>query len=212
MSGGYAAYARSGFFQLVLVALLTLGVILPALSLFGENRAVRGLCALTSLLTGVIDASAFVRMRLYTEAYGLTTLRVVTLWGIGVIMLALLAVLAKTVWPALRICPALAAVILSSWVMLNWINVDRAVAGNLVSRFNAGAEGTGSIEALASDRYWSPDYYPAFRNIADPASRQEALRMLDERALEETAENRARREPAAYDLSLAFLRCGEAPR
>ncbi len=211
MSGGYAAYARSGFFQLVLVALLTLGVILPALTLFGDNRAVRLLCALTSLLTAVIDASAFVRMRLYTEAYGLSTLRVVTLWGIGVIMVALLAVIAKTVWSGWKICPVLAAVILTSWVLLNWVNVDRVVANDLVSRFNAGAEGTASVQSLASDQYWSPDYYSAFLNIADPSSRREAFLMLDERANEERS-GRRMKDPPVYDWSLAWLRGRDTDR
>ena len=207
MSGGYAAYARSGFFQLVLVAILTLGIILPALALFGENRAVRLLCALTSFLTAVIDVSAFVRMRLYTQAYGLSTLRVVTLWGIGVIMIALLAVVAKTVWPGWKVCPVLAAVVLISWAALSWINVDRVVANDLVSRYNANAEGAVSVETLASDQYWSPDYYAAFRNIADPSARREALGMLDERAEEERS-GRPMKDPPAYDWSLAWLRCG----
>ena len=207
MSGGYAAYARSGFFQLTLVALLTLGVILPALALFGKNRAVRLLCALTALLTAVIDVSAFVRMRLYIEAYGLSTLRVVTLWGIGVIMIALLAAIAKTVWPGWKLCPVLASVILITWVALNWINVDRVVANDLVFRFNTNTEGTVSLQTLASDRYWSPDYYAAFLNIADPSARREALEMLDERA-EEKRSGRPMKDPPAYDWSLAWLRRG----
>lgn len=206
MSGGYAAYARSGFFQLVLVALLTLGVILPALTLFRENRAVRALCGLTALLTVLIDVSAFVRMRLYIEAYGLSTLRVVTLWGIGVILLALLAVMGKALRPAWRICPVLAAVILSSWVALNWINVDRVVADSQVARFNAQAGSAGGVEALASDQYWSPAYAAAFGKIAVPAAREEALRLLDSRAREERPDGGMLKDPPLYDWSLAFLR------
>lgn len=208
MSGGYAAYARSGFFQLVAVALLTLSIILPALTLFREKRAVRVLCAVTSLLTGIIDISAFVRMRLYTEAFGLSTLRVVTLWGIAMIMLALLAVLGKCIKPEFRICPVLAVIILSSWVALNWINIDRTVADNLVFRFNEGAEGSGSVQTLASDQYWNPAYYASFQNIEDPAARQDALDLLDLRAHELQADGRLLKEPSLYDWSLAFLPAG----
>ncbi len=205
MSGGYAAYARTGFFQLVLVALLTLGVILPALTLFPESRAVRVLCGLTAALTVIIDVSAFVRMRMYIGAYGLSTLRVVTLWGIAVILLALLAALAKAVRPAWRICPALAVVVLISWVALNWINVNRVVANDLVARFNAGPE-SADVQTLASDQYWNPDYYAAFANIADPSSRRAALKLLDARGNEKMPNGRAFKDPSLYDWSLAYLR------
>ena len=205
MSGGYAAYARSGFFQLVLLATLTLAVILPVLTLFKKSRIVRALCALTSLLTGIIDVSAFVRMRLYTEAYGLSTLRVITLWGIAIILLALLAAMAKAVRPEWRICPLLAAVILTSWVALNWINVDRVVANNQVARFNEAPEGS-SVEALASDRHWSPEYYAAFEGIADPKARREALALLAARGREASAGGRRLDSPSPYDWSLAYLR------
>ncbi len=216
MSGGYAAYARSGFFQLVLVAVLTLCVILPALSLCPGSRAARVLSALAAVLTGVIDFSAFFRMRLYIEAYGLTTLRVVTLWGIGMILLALLAALAKAIRPAWRICPLLAAVSLLTWVGLNGLNIDRLVAENLVARYNAGQtqlalsrnrpEETGSISVLASDQYWSPDYYPAFGKLADPEARAAALALLDARGIEADKTGRPRQAPLPYDWCLSYLR------
>lgn len=210
MSGGYAAYARSGFFQLVAVALLTLSIILPALTLFREKRSVRILCAITALLTVIIDISAFMRMRLYTQTFGLSTLRIVTLWGIAIIMLALLAVLGKTIRPEFQICPVLAVIILSSWVALNWINMDRVVADDLVSRYNKGAKGPDSIQTLASDQYWSPDYYAAFQNIADPQARRDAVELLDIRAHEVQSDGRFLNDPSLYDWSLSFLHNGAA--
>lgn len=212
MSGGYAAYARSGFFQLVLVAVLTLCVILPALSLCPHSRAARFLSALAAVLTGVIDFSAFFRMRLYIQAYGLTTLRVVTLWGIGMILLALLAALAKAIRPAWRICPLLAAVSLLTWVGLNGLNMDRLVAENLVARRNAAPAEEGSAAALASDQYWSPDYYPAFGQLTDPEVRAAALALLDARGIETDGTGRPRQEPLPYDWCLSYLRIPAASR
>lgn len=219
INGGYAAYARSGFFQLVIVALLTLLIILPALSVCRESKAVRILSSAAALLTAVIDFSAFFRMRLYIAAYGLTTLRVVTLWGIAMILLALLASIAKAWQPAFRICPVLASVVLASWTLLNWSNVDKLVSENLVSRYNASA-GIGqdaesdrihAIESLASDGYWSPDYYAAFRRIKDPDVRDEALALLNSRGAEADDEDRLRRNPPFYDWSLCYLKLpGEA--
>ena len=205
MSGGYAAYARSGFFQLVLVALLTLCLILPALTLFRENRGIRILCGLTAVLTVIIDISAFVRMYLYIDAFGLSTLRVVTVWGIAMVLLALLAVIAKAIRPEWKICPLLAAIVLASWVALSWINVDRLVADSQVARFNSGPENT-CISSLLSDQGWSPDYYAPVRKIQDPMKRMEALALLVERSSNTDRDGISYNQPALYDWSFAMLR------
>ena len=223
MSGGYAAYARSGFFQLVMVALLTLCLIMPALVLCKEDKSVRILSILVAVLTMVIDISAFFRMYLYIDAYGLTTLRIVTLWGIGMIMLALIAAAVKAFLPHVKVCSALAAVILTTWVGMNFTNIDRIVAGNQTSRLNAQIqqdagqirEGPGwsiRLAALASDQYWSPDYYAAFEKIEDGQARSDALGLLEERAEEKGklsyigSAARKRREITLYDWNMSWLR------
>ena len=197
MTGGYAAYARRGFFQLVLLAFLTLSLILPALTVCRESRAVRALCAAVSALTGVIDASAFFRMRLYIAAYGLSTLRVLTEWAMAMILLALLAVILKSVFPALRVCPFLAAAVLTSWVALNYANVDRITAASQVERINAGEAGFEAISSLP----WSPDYYPAAEKIQDAQLRERALSYLAH-----PSDGSRLCAPGAYEWSLSFLR------
>jgi Domain of unknown function (DUF4173) len=81
----YAEYARSGFFQLVAVSLLTLGVLGAMRSLIGEVAAsdtrVRMLSALTAVLTLAITFVALSRMSLYLRAYGLTVDRIVAQAG-----------------------------------------------------------------------------------------------------------------------------------
>ena len=226
MSGGYAAYARSGFFQLVMVALLTLCLIMPALVLCKEDKSVRILSVLVAVLTTVIDVSAFFRMHLYIDVYGLTTLRIVTLWGIGMILLALIAAAVKALLPHVRVCPALAAVILTTWIGMNIMNIDRVVAENQVARLNAEIrqdagqirESSGwsvQIAALASDQYWSPDYYAAFEKIEDGQARSDALGLLEKRAEEKRIphiardiryQERKRREITLYDWNTGWLR------
>ena len=76
----YADYARRGFFELVTVAALTLPTLLAADWLTRPER-VGWLRALSLLLIGllfVIMTSALQRMNLYTQAYGLTELRIYT--------------------------------------------------------------------------------------------------------------------------------------
>jgi hypothetical protein len=76
----YADYVHRGFAELVVVAVLTLGLALT-LNVVALRRTrrdtnlFRGLSTVLVLLTGVILVSAFQRLRLYELAYGFTTLR-----------------------------------------------------------------------------------------------------------------------------------------
>lgn len=219
MSGGYAAYARSGFFQLVLVALLTLCLILPSLILCRDDKPVRILSTIVTVLTAVIDISAFFRMYLYIDAYGLTTLRIVTLWGIGIILLSLLAALIKAVRPDLHICPVLAVIVLTTWIGMNFTNIDRIVAENQVARFNRDIQSetwisinsddsywAERISALASDQYWSPDYYPAFEKIKNPNAKVRAINLLNTRGNTKKHGETMYKTPRLYDWSLSYLK------
>ena len=76
----YADYARRGFFELVAVSVLTLGLILGLQWLVrprtpGQTRLFNGLSTLMIGLVLVLLASALQRMVLYEEAYGYTHLR-----------------------------------------------------------------------------------------------------------------------------------------
>jgi len=98
----YAEYARSGFWQLLAVTALALGVLAlgsrwaPARTP-AERIAKRGLLAALALLTLVVVASAINRMWLYQQAYGFTVLRLLVLtcelWLGAGFLLALVAVL-----------------------------------------------------------------------------------------------------------------------
>lgn len=76
----YADYARRGFFELVMVVMLTLPMLLSADWLLRRTtpRAERSFRALTGALVVLVLAvavSALQRMRLYLDAYGLTEAR-----------------------------------------------------------------------------------------------------------------------------------------
>jgi hypothetical protein len=79
----YAEYARRGFFELVAVAALLLPVLLLLdwLARMDRPREVivyRVLAGLLVVLLSVVIVSALQRMRLYTQEYGLTELRLYT--------------------------------------------------------------------------------------------------------------------------------------
>jgi len=93
----YAEYARSGFFQLLWVAGLTIVLLgLVRLLVADGNRtidnAVRVTGALVALLTILIVAVAINRLGLYTDAFGQTTLRwycTAFAWMLGAVFVVL---------------------------------------------------------------------------------------------------------------------------
>ena len=79
----YAEYARRGFFELVAVATLLLPIVLlldwlARVDHPRDVRVYRALAGLLAVLLFVVIVSALQRMRLYTQEYGLTELRLYT--------------------------------------------------------------------------------------------------------------------------------------
>ncbi|MFA6241393.1 MAG: DUF4173 domain-containing protein [Candidatus Hydrogenedentales bacterium] len=139
----YAEYARQGFFQLVTVAALALGVLLLA-DWFGRDASPRGrhmLHAFTVTLVAlvfVVMASALHRMALYTSVYGLTTLRFYTtafMFWLAMVLLWFLAVILRGqrerfLFPA--VASACACVL-----VFNAINPERIIVDVNTSRAKA---------------------------------------------------------------------------
>lgn len=139
----YAQYARRGFFELVAVSVLTLGVVLwlDWVTVRHDRRQTlvfRGLAVLLVALTGVLLLSASGRMTLYEEAYGLTHLRVYThvfmFWLavlFGVFLLALFRVRAQVFSVGLLL------VICGYAGTLNVMNVEALITQENVARYLA---------------------------------------------------------------------------
>lgn len=191
MADDYAQYARTGFFQLVAVAVINLIAAQTSLIRCGESRVVRALSALMSLLTAVILASAFWRMRLYIQAFGLSTLRLLTLWGMAMIALLLALTLIKCARPGVRICTLACAVMLSSYVLLNYINVDRTIARWNLRAYETGKQETLDTEYLAG---LSPDVLAAPWQVEQ---------------LDAIRKQQSERRPDWFAWSLSWLRVGE---
>jgi hypothetical protein len=133
----YSEYARRGFFELLAVSVMTLGLSLALarwtrLRSEGQVSAFRVACSVMVGLVLVILASAMKRMALYESAYGYTHLRVYT----HVFMVALAGVLvwrAVTLWwrPERFAIGAFAGA-LGFLAVLNVLNPDAFIArGNL---------------------------------------------------------------------------------
>ncbi len=140
----YADYARRGFAELVIVAVLTLGLILFLSTLTPRNssrqRLVFNLSATVLLgLTGVMLASAFKRLLLYEMAYGFTQLRIyphVFMVWLGI----LLAWFVITLWfkPGLFAVGVLVAA-LGFVATLDLLNPDALIVRQNFQRFQEAA-------------------------------------------------------------------------
>lgn len=83
----YAEYAREGFFQLLMVAMINFVLVLTGLACFKESKILKVILTMMSLCSFVMIASSAYRMLMYISYYYLTYLRVLVLWGLLVLTL-----------------------------------------------------------------------------------------------------------------------------
>ena len=142
----YAEYARRGFFELVTVSVLTLGLGLLLDAVTRRQRGTqetvfRALAVIVVLLTGVMLVSAWRRMSLYETVYGFTHLRIYThvfmIWlGVlfGVYLLSLFRVRAHI------FSVGLILVFAGYLITLNLINPDALITRRNLQRYAEGYE------------------------------------------------------------------------
>lgn len=154
----YAQYARQGFFQLILVALLTFAVVGGAAHWArttspSQNILLRVLLGLLCVLTLVVLASALRRLVLYEETYGFTRLRIsvhATILWIGALFALVLTALAT--WRGSWLPRAFLYVGGVGLLAFSLVNPEGIIARQNVSRY----EETGSID-IAYLQTLSPD-------------------------------------------------------
>ncbi len=172
----YAAYARSGFFQLIVVAGLTSAVILGGWDLGRRERAAherlfRWLVTAMVGLTGVILASALMRLALYEQEFGFTMNRLAGYLAIGWIAFVLL-VLLGAIWRGARdqvVALALTGGLIAL-LALNLMDAERFVAQRNVARFDA----RGKIDASYLGYGLGADAIPVAVSVLPRLPREEA--------------------------------------
>jgi Domain of unknown function (DUF4173) len=193
----YAQYARSGFFELVIVAVLAGGLLALV-----HAVAVRRTAALVgaglglAALTAVILASALLRLRIYQDAYGWTELRFYVLativWlALGIAVAAVLLIRDRMAWLLHGLVIAAIAVL----VGINVVGPSRMIAtenvGRLLDPSRVPPDGrtgldAGYVRVLGDDAVPAlisalPALPPADRTqlLADLQARREALAAAD---------------------------------
>ena len=143
MSGGWAEYARSGFYALVRVAFIVCVSALACSRASREGIAGRILTCALVLLAYVMLVSAAYRLYLYVIAYGLSVLRVMAMWAIVAIGVCLALVAVKALRDGFKFWPKAAACVLCLWTLFAFVNV-----GSLVSNYNVDAYLDGRLESV----------------------------------------------------------------
>jgi hypothetical protein len=159
----YADYARDGFWQLLVVTVLTLVVIgvatrFAATETGADRLWLRVLLGGLAVLTLVIVASALHRMWAYQQAYGFTTLRILVFsCEVWLAVVYLLVIGAGVTLRAGWLPRSVVATGIATLLALAALNPDRFIAEHNVERWQA----TGKID-LAYLATLSVDAVPAF--------------------------------------------------
>lgn len=162
----YAEYARSGFWQLSAVSILTLAVILAVLrwsshETAADRRWLRILLSAVSVLALVIVGSALARMWTYQQAYGFTVLRLLVevceLW-VGLVYVLVLVAIARLRWS--WVPRAAVGTALGTLIALAVLNPEHLVAERNIDRWEHGKR---LDTAYLSDL--SPDIIPALTQL-----------------------------------------------
>ena len=136
----YAEYARRGFGELVAVAVITLLIMQVLNSIVAkkdghESGVFTGLSALMVLLVIVILVSAFQRLQLYEAAYGFSRLRTYTHVFLIWTAVLLVATGGLEIVRRSRLFPlAVLIAVIGFTITLNFVNVDRFIARQNISR------------------------------------------------------------------------------
>jgi hypothetical protein len=185
----FSEYARSGFFELLAVSIMTLALILALVQWIRpatprQSVVFKGSCSAMAALVLILLASALKRMMLYEEAYGYTSLRLYS----HVFMFALGAALvwraATFWWKQQRFAFGAFCCGLGFLIALNLVNPDAWIARKNLERASRGGEvdfnyltslSADAIPALAADsaehrfplwpfehKYDGPESWPSF--------------------------------------------------
>ena len=197
----YAEYARSGFWQLLVVTVLTFAVVgalwkLAAVRNRRDSLLLRVLLGTLLCLTLVVLVSALHRLSLYEDAFGLTRLRLLAeaiAWWLGGLLL-LAGVSGASAAVRSRAAPA--AVLLSAVGLLVFSlgSPDRRIAERNIDRWRA----TGQIDEyylcnLSADAVPALVKLPTARRLRVTVALREQLRLADPWSSANLSRVRARR-------------------
>lgn len=194
----YSEYARRGFFELLAVSVIVLGLILLLEWVTRRDTSRQKALFMTGaslmiVMTVVMLASAHLRMSLYESAYGYTMMRLYPHIFMGWLAGLLMAVLVLILFNKPRYVAASLLVFCIGFVVtMNLINPDRLIARQNIARYERGEDlDTSYFYDLTIDAL--PEAASLYERMDDTAVKADLLDWMQ----------------YEYD-ALSWRRCGEA--
>ena len=136
----YATYARQGFFQLMAVSLINLGLILITYRRNNQDKKfnytkIMNICL--AIFTLIILCSSFYRMYLYEQEFGYTFLRLMVYFVLITEAILIIPTILYIIGMKINLCKTFFVVIVSMYVLVNYINIDYMIAKNNIDRYFA---------------------------------------------------------------------------
>lgn len=138
----YAEYARRGFFELMAVVVINLGVL--SLSMLFSRRGGKGGALLRAmeaaqvLLTLLLAVSAMAKMVMYMDAYGLTLMRVCVAWFMVLCAVFFAAIFVKLFVKKFALVRFCFGAFIALFLLLNYADVDARIAQYNVESYRSG--------------------------------------------------------------------------
>ncbi len=124
----YAEYAREGFFQLFILAVINMMIVLICSAKYEYSRILNMILYLLCVCTYVMIFSSTWKMILYVKVYNLTFLRVMVLWSLAVIAVIMIAVIRYIYSNDFSLFKFMAVVVTSFYMIIAFAKPDYIVA------------------------------------------------------------------------------------
>ncbi len=178
-------YARRGFFEMSIIAGINLVIVFVSLliSRKKENKpslAVSILCVFVSLFTLVLISTAFAKMVMYIEIFGLTVLRVTTSGFMVFLFIVFLALVFRCFFDKVKVFRI--ALITASLVLitLGFMNVESFVANYNVQAYEEKRLQTIDIEMIGGlGLEGVPALYDIYTNVNNVDYKEQAYKKLE---------------------------------
>ena len=131
----YSEYARSGFFQLMIVSFINFVVLLLSKKTKDVNM-IKHLSSVLVFLTFIIICSSFYRMYLYDMAYGYTVLRLLVYATLITETILLIPTVVYIYNSKVKILKHYMIICLVVYSLLNVYSIDKIIAKNNIERFS----------------------------------------------------------------------------
>lgn len=175
----FSGFARDGFFRLCGVAAIN-AILLVMLRIFTKRTAggrispvVKTVSVVLSLITVVISGTAISQMVMYVSEYGLTRLRLYTLWFMALLVILFVITVFGQILPGFRTAPALIAAFVICFAALAVPDTDAVIARHNYDCYVSGK--TSQIDVGYLGRL-APSSVPVLCEIASDERIDESVR------------------------------------